>query len=116
MKPRMNADERGSDRCSPEGLHHNACMRALSIRQPFAELILRGIKKVEYRSRRTRIVGERFLIYACRGSGARGQGSALRQAQDRERTSNVQLRTSNVERGKNAEDRLRWTLDVGRSK
>ena len=28
-------------------------MRALSIRQPYAELILRGIKKIEYRSRRT---------------------------------------------------------------
>jgi predicted transcriptional regulator len=26
-------------------------MRALSIRQPYAELILRGIKTVEYRSR-----------------------------------------------------------------
>jgi len=39
-------------------------MRALSIRQPYAELILRGIKRVEYRSRSTRIVGERFYIYA----------------------------------------------------
>ena len=35
-------------------------MLALSIRQPFAELILRGIKTVEYRSRATKIVGERF--------------------------------------------------------
>ena len=41
-------------------------MRALSIRQPYAELILRGIKKIEYRSRRTRIIGERFYIYAAR--------------------------------------------------
>ena len=39
-------------------------MRALSIRQPYAELILRGIKTVEYRTRPTRIVGERFHIYA----------------------------------------------------
>jgi hypothetical protein len=39
-------------------------MRALSIRQPFAELILCGIKTVEYRSRTTGIVGERFHIYA----------------------------------------------------
>jgi hypothetical protein len=46
-------------------------MRALSIRQPYAELIpsassgqaLRGIKTVELRSRSTRIVGERFYIY-----------------------------------------------------
>ena len=41
-------------------------MRALSIRQPYAELILRGIKKIEYRSRPTRIIGERFYIYAAR--------------------------------------------------
>lgn len=40
-------------------------MRALSIRQPWAELILRGIKTIEYRSRPTRIVGERFYIYAA---------------------------------------------------
>jgi predicted transcriptional regulator len=33
-------------------------MRALSIRQPYAEMILRGIKTIEYRS--TRIIGERF--------------------------------------------------------
>jgi hypothetical protein len=44
-------------------------MRALSIRQPWAELILRGIKTVEYRSRPTRILGERFFIYAAKGGG-----------------------------------------------
>ena len=41
-------------------------MLALSIRQPFAELILRGIKTAELRSRGTSIVGERFYIYACK--------------------------------------------------
>jgi predicted transcriptional regulator len=41
-------------------------MRALSIRQPYAELILRGIKTAEVRSRATRIVGERFYIYASK--------------------------------------------------
>ena len=46
-------------------------MRALSIRQPFAELILRGIKTVEYRSRPTRIIGERFHIYASRSPAAK---------------------------------------------
>ena len=45
-------------------------MRALFIRQPYAELILRGIKTVELRSRSTRIVGERFYIYACKGKGS----------------------------------------------
>src|SRR3954468_18261555 len=50
-------------------------MRPLSIRQPFAELILRGVKTVEYRSRATRIVGERFLVYASKSParGARGR-------------------------------------------
>jgi hypothetical protein len=38
-------------------------MRALSIRQPYAEQILRGQKKIEYRSRPTNI-RERVYIYA----------------------------------------------------
>jgi hypothetical protein len=41
-------------------------MRALSIRQPYAELILRGIKAVEYRTRPRRIIGERFYIYGSK--------------------------------------------------
>jgi len=44
-------------------------LRALSIRQPFAELILRGIKTIEYRSRTTRITVERFYIYASKSAG-----------------------------------------------
>jgi predicted transcriptional regulator len=38
-------------------------MQALSIRQPYAELILRGIKPIEFRSRPTRVIGERFWSY-----------------------------------------------------
>lgn len=38
-------------------------LRAISIRQPYAELILRGTKRAEYRSRRTNI-RERVYIYA----------------------------------------------------
>ncbi len=49
-------------------------MLALSIRQPYAELILRGIKTIEYRSRPTTIVGERFWIYAAK---AKVKGSLL---------------------------------------
>ena len=56
-------------------------MRALSIRQPYAELILRGIKTIEYRSQLTRIIGERFYIYASKGTGqlaiGNGAGSTL---------------------------------------
>ena len=43
-------------------------MLALSVRQPFAELILRGVKTVEYRSRPTRVGGRRFFIYASKGT------------------------------------------------
>src|SRR4051812_33725554 len=51
-------------------------MRALSIRQPYAELILRGIKTVEYRSRPTKIIGERFLIYASKRAAKRSGDAA----------------------------------------
>ena len=49
-------------------------MRALSIRPtrervPRVELILRGIKKIEYRNRPTRIIGEPFYIYAAMQPG-----------------------------------------------
>jgi hypothetical protein len=37
--------------------------RALSVRQPYAEQIMRGVKRVEYRSQPTRI-RERVYIYA----------------------------------------------------
>ena len=43
-----------------------AKMRALSIRQPHAEAILRGVKTTEYRSRATKIRG-RIYIYASLG-------------------------------------------------
>ena len=38
-------------------------LRALSIRQPYAEQVLRGTKKIEYRSKSTNI-RERVYIYA----------------------------------------------------
>lgn len=43
--------------------------RALSIRQPYAEQIMRGVKRIDYRSRPTKIIGERFYIYASRQPG-----------------------------------------------
>jgi hypothetical protein len=42
--------------------------KALSIRQPYAEMILRGIKKIEYRTMRTNIRG-RVYIYASLTAG-----------------------------------------------
>ena len=49
-------------------------MLALSIRQPYAEMILRGVKRVEYRSRPTKLIGRRFYIYAARKSGIKASG------------------------------------------
>jgi hypothetical protein len=43
--------------------------KALSIRQPYAEMILRGIKKIEYRTMRTNIRG-RVYIYASLTAGS----------------------------------------------
>jgi hypothetical protein len=59
-------------------------MRALSIRQPFAELILRGIKTVEYRTRPTRIIGERFHIYAAKKPSAFSDQLAARKIWSRD--------------------------------
>jgi predicted transcriptional regulator len=75
-------------------------MRALSIRQPYAELILRGIKPIEFRSRPTKRIGERFYIYASR-QWAEGklflEGCRLKVQSDECRVQN--------------EDRLRVTSD-----
>jgi len=56
-------------------------MRALSTRPPppYAELILRGVKTIEYRSRPTRIIGERFSWFflfpdSCFSNGLSGDG------------------------------------------
>lgn len=51
-------------------------LRALSIRQPHAEAIMRGIKKIEYRSLRTQIRG-RVQIYASLGRFSQMKEAAL---------------------------------------
>lgn len=43
---------------------------ALSVRQPYAELILRGIKTVELRSISTRIIRQRFYLYAAKAKAS----------------------------------------------
>jgi hypothetical protein len=59
--------------------------RAISIRQPYVELILRGAKMAEYRSRLTRI-RERVYLYAARSPGdvddGVRQGIALEEQED----------------------------------
>ncbi len=52
-------------------MHHSQArpVRAISIRQPYAELILRGDKKKEFRSRPTNI-RERLYVYGARKPAA----------------------------------------------
>ncbi len=51
-------------------------MKALSIRQPYAEQILRGTKRVEYRSQPTKFRG-RFYIYAAKTAGPAAEFASL---------------------------------------
>ena len=51
-------------------------MRALSIRQPWAELILRGHKTIECRSRPTRIHGRVWIYASQTRAGAAHRGAA----------------------------------------
>ena len=51
--------------------------RAISIRQPYVEQILRGTKRFEYRSRRTNI-RERVYIYAGLRPGLESQWKKLK--------------------------------------
>ena len=56
----------GAKRYNPEVKKKRSCTRrALSIRQPFAELILHGEKKVERRSHVTHVRGK-VLLYAAK--------------------------------------------------
>jgi hypothetical protein len=57
-------------------LAHLEPMRALSIRQPHAEAILRGVKKIEYRSGPTKVRG-RVLIYAGLGRYSAANEAAM---------------------------------------
>lgn len=51
-------------------------MRALSVRQPWAELIMRGDKTIECRSRPTRVQG-RLWIYASQTRASAPSGSTM---------------------------------------
>lgn len=49
-------------------------VRAITIRQPWARLIVEGVKTVECRSWRCRLVGERVAIHAARTIGSQERG------------------------------------------
>ena len=70
-------------------------MRALSIRQPYAEEILRGIKRIEYRSRR--LFGGHPRTWACFERHILGHEPAADVARDLGLTVNaVYVNSSNV--------------------
>jgi hypothetical protein len=49
---------------------------ALSVRQPFAELILRGVKTIEFRGQPTNVRGK-IYIYASLGRGSKSDEKSL---------------------------------------
>jgi hypothetical protein len=51
-------------------------MKALSIRQPHAETIIRGVKPIEFRSRPTN-VRERIYVYAALGRYSSEEEAAM---------------------------------------
>jgi len=94
-------------------------MRALSIRQPYAEMILRGEKTIEYRSRPTKIIGERFYIYASRKwAGVNGVGGGSEGIEPGESPTGVIVGTaviSHVTNGGTGRGAYEWHLsDVNR--
>ena len=52
-------------------------MRALSIRQPHAEAIMRGVKKIEYRSGPTRIRGRVYVYTSLRRSSVEDESEMM---------------------------------------
>jgi ASCH domain len=49
-------------------------LRAISIRQPYVEQILRGTKRAEYRSRPTKVRGRVYLYAALKPADVEGRG------------------------------------------
>jgi predicted transcriptional regulator len=95
-----------------------ADMRALSIRQPYAELILRGIKPIEFRSRPTKRIGERFYIYASQ-QWASGklflEGCRLKVQSDECRVQNedrLRVTSDNLEVPKDGPEK--WMLELAK--
>ncbi len=82
-------------------------VKALSIRQPWAELILRGVKTVEYRSRPTRVIGERFWIYAA---GRWPVSTPARR--DLERATRIWSRDLAMPDDADAPPKLAWMFDM----
>src|SRR4051812_32296449 len=87
-------------------------MLALSVHQPYAELILRGIKRIEYRSRATRIIGERFYLYATRG-GAKARLHQATKADEARRIWSDDLAVPGSLRGTSGNDEPpAWMLEL----
>jgi hypothetical protein len=82
--------------------------RALSVRQPYAENIMRGTKKIEYRSRKTKIRG-RVYIYASKTPGYDGDFKKLK-AKPGDFPVGVLIGTVEIVDCKGEEGDYRWKL------
>jgi hypothetical protein len=93
--------------------------RALSVKQPYAELIMQGKKKIEYRTVRTRIIGERVYIYASKKLEPLEHSDASKKAWKQVKTAPEDLPTGvligsviikKCSEEKNAEKNYEWKL------
>ncbi len=76
-----------------------------------AELILRGEKTIEYRSRPTKIVGERFYIYASRKwAGVNGVGAGSDGIEPGDSPTGVIVGTAILSRCERQNGHYRWHL------
>jgi predicted transcriptional regulator len=48
-------------------------MLALSVRQPYADQIMRGTKRIEYRSRPTKVRGRVYIYASLKPASSRGE-------------------------------------------
>jgi len=72
----VDGDHRGRDVVRRALTHYGEPVLALSVRQPHAEAIMRGVKKIEYRSSPTQVRG-RIHIYASLGRYTAAKESEL---------------------------------------
>ncbi len=110
---RRNQTREAVARVEPLAEVHVNKMRALSIRQPYVEQILRGRKRIEYRSRPTRIRG-RFYLYASKSPGPPAEFSSLGRKPGELPTGMILGTVELVDCTKRRKDRYEWHLRAPR--
>ena len=89
-------------------------MRALSVRQPYAYQILRGTKKIEYRSKVCRIIGERFYIYASAAPPDDADDHAAIVANPVKYPTGLLIGTAEITKCRGCDGSYRWCLSKPR--